>query len=95
VERGREWDSRSQLGKDPEPNISELQRCLTAAQRAIHTTMDEPERRRPRDIRGMEVIRRCERLLLLCARLDRESLAITTAGSSERATYGSAAHRAG
>jgi hypothetical protein len=43
----------SQLGKDPEPNIGELQRCLTACQGAVRTPVDEHVRQRPRDIRGM------------------------------------------
>jgi len=52
----RESNSRSQLGKVPEPNLGELVRIIMAGQRAIHTATDERERRRPRDIRGMRVI---------------------------------------
>ncbi len=52
----RESNSRSQLGKVPEPNLGELMRIITAGQRVIHTATDERERRRPRDIRGMRAI---------------------------------------
>jgi len=53
----RESNPRFQLGKVPEPNLSELQRCVTAGERVIHTPANAHARRRPRDIRGMRLSR--------------------------------------
>ena len=46
---------RSQLGKGGQLNLSEPQRCLTAGQPVIRTSVNSHERRRSRDIRGMKL----------------------------------------
>jgi hypothetical protein len=45
----RQKHSVTQLGKVPEPTVGELQLCVTAGERVIHTSANAHARRRPRD----------------------------------------------